>query len=155
MQIMVIFSFEIILNTWHYYFTNIYAEMRGVLRFEVVFLNASTLLHCSNKIVLMLPLLSLLFLILLIITFKDGEFTLWVKTAQDSQPSNGGKAVLVIYGDRGRSPDIDLHAPSSTAKLFEPGKDDEFQVTIRLFFFFNCKSQRTIFSLVLFSGYSV
>ncbi|KAI8774235.1 lipoxygenasey domain-containing protein 1 [Biomphalaria glabrata] len=60
---------------------------------------------------------------------SNGEFTLWVKTAQDSQPSNGGKAVLVIYGDRGRSPDIDLHAPSSTAKLFEPGKDDEFQVS--------------------------
>ncbi|KAH9523747.1 hypothetical protein Btru_040820 [Bulinus truncatus] len=60
---------------------------------------------------------------------SNGDYTLWVKTAQDSKPSYGGKAMLVIYGDKGHSPDIDLYAPSSTAKLFEPGKDDEFQIS--------------------------
>ncbi|CAL1540914.1 unnamed protein product [Lymnaea stagnalis] len=57
------------------------------------------------------------------------KYRLWVTTARDSQPSNGGKAVLVVYGDQGCSQDIDLFAPNSTAKLFEPGNSDEFEVS--------------------------
>ncbi|XP_059163011.1 lipoxygenase homology domain-containing protein 1-like [Physella acuta] len=59
----------------------------------------------------------------------SGEYHLWVTTAKDSPPSYGGKAVMVLYGDKGCSIDIDLYAPNSTAKLFEPGNSDEFQVS--------------------------
>lgn len=53
---------------------------------------------------------------------------MWIATAQDSEPANEGKATLVIYGDNGHSGNVDLFAPNSTAKLFEPANVDEFEV---------------------------
>ncbi|XP_012939779.1 lipoxygenase homology domain-containing protein 1 isoform X2 [Aplysia californica] len=60
---------------------------------------------------------------------SSGEYTMWITTAEDSQPAYGGKATLVIYGEKGRSEDINLFAPNSTARLFEPGNSDEFEVS--------------------------
>lgn len=53
---------------------------------------------------------------------------MWIRTADDSEPASGGKATLVIYGDKGTSGDIALCAPNSTAELFEPSNVDEFEV---------------------------
>ena len=51
-----------------------------------------------------------------------------ITTANDSPPANGGKAVIVIYGDKGKSEDIELWAPNRAATLFEAGNADEFEV---------------------------
>ena len=53
---------------------------------------------------------------------------MWVTTAEDSSPAQGGKATIVVYGDKGKSDEIELFAPSSTARLFEPANSDEFEV---------------------------
>ncbi|CAG5116254.1 unnamed protein product, partial [Candidula unifasciata] len=60
---------------------------------------------------------------------SGGEYHMWLATAEDSEPANGGKATLVVYGDEGNSGNIDLFAPNSTAKLFEPANIDEFEVS--------------------------
>ena len=61
-------------------------------------------------------------------SLPGGEYLMWVSTAEDSRPAHGGKATIVIYGDKGKSDDIELFAPSSTASLFEPANSDEFEV---------------------------
>ncbi|GFN93248.1 lipoxygenase-like protein domain-containing protein 1, partial [Plakobranchus ocellatus] len=60
---------------------------------------------------------------------SNGEYLMWVNTAEDSSPAHGGKASIVVYGDKGKSDDIELFAPSSTAHLFEPANSDEFEVS--------------------------
>ncbi|KAK3777632.1 hypothetical protein RRG08_021747 [Elysia crispata] len=60
---------------------------------------------------------------------SSGEYLMWVTTAEDSSPAQGGKATIVVYGDKGKSDEIELFAPSSTARLFEPANSDEFEVS--------------------------
>ncbi|GFR86805.1 lipoxygenase homology domain-containing protein 1-like isoform X1 [Elysia marginata] len=60
---------------------------------------------------------------------STGEYLMWVTTAEDSCPAQGGKATIIIYGDKGKSDEIELFAPSSTARLFEPANSDEFEVS--------------------------
>ncbi|KAJ8306151.1 hypothetical protein KUTeg_016696 [Tegillarca granosa] len=61
---------------------------------------------------------------------EEGAYKLWVKTAEDSKPANGGKVVFTLYGSKGKSEDITLFSANPTAKLFEPGNIDEFEVTV-------------------------
>ncbi|XP_046584646.1 LOW QUALITY PROTEIN: lipoxygenase homology domain-containing protein 1-like [Haliotis rubra] len=61
---------------------------------------------------------------------SQGDFKLLVKTASDSKAANGSKVSIAFYGSTGNSEDIALYAPSSQAKLFEPGNMDEFEVSV-------------------------
>ena len=60
---------------------------------------------------------------------SGGEFSLSVKTSDDSSPASGGKVDLTVYGELGKSEDITLTAPSPQDKLFEPGNIDSFTVS--------------------------
>lgn len=53
-----------------------------------------------------------------------------MKTCEDSSPSGGGKVDLAVYGEKGKSEDITLTAPSPGDKLFEPGNIDSFTVSL-------------------------
>lgn len=61
---------------------------------------------------------------------SEGEYQLWVKTADDSSAANGGKVSIAVYGSKGSSKDIELFAPSKLSQLFEPGNIDEFEASM-------------------------
>ncbi|XP_061166198.1 lipoxygenase homology domain-containing protein 1-like [Saccostrea echinata] len=63
-------------------------------------------------------------------TKSRGEFSLSVKTSEDSSPAGGGKVDLAVYGENGKSEDITLTAPSPGDKLFEPGNIDSFTINV-------------------------
>ena len=59
----------------------------------------------------------------------EGEYQLWVKTAPDSSPANGGKVSIAVYGSQGHRKDIELFGPKKQDHPFEPGNIDEFEVS--------------------------
>lgn len=59
----------------------------------------------------------------------EGEYQLWVKTAPDSSPANGGKVSIAVYGSKGHRKDVELFGPKKQDHLFEPGNIDEFEVS--------------------------
>ncbi|KAK3092113.1 hypothetical protein FSP39_025311 [Pinctada imbricata] len=59
-----------------------------------------------------------------------GEYSIVLKTAEDSSPSCGGRVNMCVYGSKGKSEDITLYAPDPTADLFEPGNIDSFVITV-------------------------
>ncbi|XP_048764444.2 lipoxygenase homology domain-containing protein 1-like isoform X2 [Ostrea edulis] len=63
-------------------------------------------------------------------TKSRGEFSLSVKTSEDSSPAGRGKVDLTVYGDNGKSESITLTAPSPGDKLFEPGNIDSFTINV-------------------------
>ncbi len=50
-----------------------------------------------------------------------------MKTARVSKPPNGSKVMLTVYGEKGRSKDLELWTEGK--KLFEAGNTDEFNIS--------------------------
>ncbi|XP_021373395.1 lipoxygenase homology domain-containing protein 1-like isoform X2 [Mizuhopecten yessoensis] len=61
---------------------------------------------------------------------SEGEYKVWIQTGEESKPSNGGTVSMVVYGENGKTDQIKLFAPNPTAKLFEPGNIDQFEVEV-------------------------
>ncbi|XP_060083246.1 lipoxygenase homology domain-containing protein 1-like [Ylistrum balloti] len=61
---------------------------------------------------------------------SEGEYKVWIKTGEDSKSPNGGTVSMVVYGENGKTDLVKLFAPNPTAKLFEPGNIDQFEISV-------------------------
>ena len=55
-------------------------------------------------------------------SFLGGEYKVWIKTAGDSKEAKNSAITLTVYGEKGKTKDIELYEDGA----FEAGKIDEF-----------------------------
>ncbi|XP_052774352.1 lipoxygenase homology domain-containing protein 1-like isoform X2 [Mya arenaria] len=58
----------------------------------------------------------------------EGDYQLEIITGPESDVDSTGKVHVMLYGENGKSDQIDLHALIPTQKVFEPGNIDKFTV---------------------------
>ena len=51
-----------------------------------------------------------------------GEYKIWIKTAADSKEAKKSAITITVYGEKGKTKDIELHEDGA----FEAGKTDKF-----------------------------
>ena len=54
--------------------------------------------------------------------YLGGEYKIWIKTAADSKEAKKSAITITVYGEKGKTKDIELHEDGA----FEAGKTDEF-----------------------------
>ena len=54
--------------------------------------------------------------------FSGGEYKICIKTAGDSKETKNSAITLTVYGEKGKTKDIELHQDGA----FEAGNTDEF-----------------------------
>ena len=57
----------------------------------------------------------------------EGVYDVIVKTSEDSYPPNSCTATITVYGEEGRSKEMELSLDAS-ADAFQPGNTDKFEV---------------------------
>ena len=55
-----------------------------------------------------------------------------IVTGPESEDVSGGSVHITLYGEGGRSDQIDLYAPTPDTQVFEPSNIDKFTVSWRL-----------------------
>ena len=56
------------------------------------------------------------------LTHLGGEYKIWIKTAADSKAAKKSAITITVYGEKGKTKDIELYEDGA----FEAGKTDEF-----------------------------
>ena len=60
--------------------------------------------------------------VLVRLLFSGGEYKVWIKTASDSKEAKNSAIILTVYGEKGKTKDIELHENGA----FAAGNTDEF-----------------------------